>query len=231
VLGAQRPAGRAEARALIEAGDEHVTFPGGGIGLVVVQWASALLYNGLGRYEEALRAGMRAHDDAEPVGKPPWTLPELIEAAARSGELEEAADSLRRLCEMTQVSRTDWALGLEARSRALLSHGEEAERLYREAIDRLAGPGSRVDLARAHLVYGEWLRRERRPLEAGKELRTAHEMLGAMGVQAFADRAARELLATGETAGTSCEPLYATRTSDLLRRRQYLHCPVPETKK
>jgi DNA-binding CsgD family transcriptional regulator len=190
----------AEARALIEAGDEHVTFRGGGIGLVVVQWATALLYNGLGRYEEALCGGMRAHDDAEPVGKPPWTLPELIEAAARSGELEEAADSLRRLCEMTQVSRTDWALGLEARSRALLSHGDEAERLYREAIDRLAGPGSRVDLARAHLVYGEWLRRERRRLEAGKELRTAHEMLSGMGVQAFADRAARELLATGETA-------------------------------
>ena len=190
----------AEARALIETGDEQVRFRGGGIGLVVVQWAGALLYNGLGRYEDALRAGLHAHDDAEPVGRPPWTLPELIEAAARSGMPEQAADALRRLSEMTQVSGTDWALGLEARSRALLSDGEVAESLYREAIDRLASPGSRVDLARAHLVYGEWLRRERRRLDAREELRTAHEMLSAMGVQGFADRAARELLATGETA-------------------------------
>jgi DNA-binding CsgD family transcriptional regulator len=147
-----------------------------------------------------VRAALRARDDLEPVGKPPWTLPELVEAAARTGAREEAADALRRLCEMTRVSGTEWALGLEARSRALLSEGEDAERLYREAIVRLGAPGSRVELARAHLLYGEWLRRDRRRQDAREHLRTAHEMLSVMGVQGFADRAARELAATGETA-------------------------------
>jgi DNA-binding CsgD family transcriptional regulator/tetratricopeptide (TPR) repeat protein len=186
----------AEARALIEARKKLV---GGGIALVVVQWASALLYNGLGRYEDALRSGLQAHHDAEPVGKPPWILPELIEAAAGSGVPEEAAESMRRLSEETHVSGTDWALGLEARSRALLSDGEEAERLYREAIGRLAGPGSRVDLARAHLLYGEWLRREGRRTDARERLRAAHEMFATMGAEGFAERAERELLAAGET--------------------------------
>jgi ATP/maltotriose-dependent transcriptional regulator MalT len=186
----------AEAGALIEARKKIV---GGGIALVVVQWASALLYNGLGRYEDALRSGLQAHHDAEPVGKPPWILPELIEAAAGSGAPGEAADAMRRLSEETHVSGTDWALGLEARSRALLSHGEEAEQLYREAIGRLAGPGSRVDLARAHLLYGEWLCREGRRTDARAQLRTAHEMFATMGAEAFAERAERELLAAGET--------------------------------
>jgi DNA-binding CsgD family transcriptional regulator len=188
------------ARALIDAGNRAVGLRGGGIGLVVVQWARTLLYNGLGRYEDAVRAALHARDDLEPVGKPPWTLPELVEAAARGGAPEDAADAFRRLSEMTQVSATEWALGLEARSRALLSDGDGAERLYREAIERLAAPGSRVDLARAHLLYGEWLRRERRRLDAREQLRAAHEMLSAMGVQGFADRAARELAAIGETA-------------------------------
>ncbi len=191
----------ADARALIEAGNERVRFRGGGIGVVVVQWASALLYNGLGRYEDALREATRPHEDAEPVARPPWPLPELIEAAVRTDAREQAADVFRRLSERAQVSGTDWALGLEARSRALLSHGEEAERLYRDAIERLAVPGSRVDLARAHLLYGEWLRRENRRTDAREQLRTAHEMLSEMGVRAFADRAARELLASGESAG------------------------------
>jgi DNA-binding CsgD family transcriptional regulator len=191
-----------EVRALIAAGDKQVRFRDSGIGLVVVQWASTLLFNGLGRYEEAVRAALRAQDHVEPIGKPPWTLPELIEAAARSGAHEEAADAFRRLSAMTQVSGTGWALGLEARCRALLSDGAEAERLYREAIQRLGEPGSSVDLARAHLVYGEWLRGEGRRRDARDELRTAHEMLSSMGVQAFADRAARELAAAGETART-----------------------------
>jgi DNA-binding CsgD family transcriptional regulator/tetratricopeptide (TPR) repeat protein len=185
-----------EARALIEARRKFVV---GGIPLVVVQWASALLYNGLGRYQDALPSGLQAHHDAEPVGRPPWILPELIEAAAGSGVPEEAADAMRRLSEETHVSGTDWALGLEARSRALLSDGEEAERLYRDAIGRLAGPGSRVDLARAHLLYGEWLRREGRRTDAREQLRTAHEMFVTMGTEAFAERAERELLASGET--------------------------------
>jgi DNA-binding CsgD family transcriptional regulator len=201
----------AEARALIEAGKEHVRFGGGGIGLVVVQWASALLDNSLGRYEDALRSGMQARHDPEPIGNPPWILPELIEAAAGSGVPEEAADAMRRLSEMTRVSGTDWALGLEARSRALLSDGEEAERLYREAIGRLRGPGSRVDLARALLLYGEWLRREGRRTDAREQLRTAYEMFATMGAEAFAKRAERKLLATGESARKR-----AVKTSDLL---------------
>jgi DNA-binding CsgD family transcriptional regulator len=186
----------ADARPLIEARRKFVS---GGLPLVVVQWASALLYNGLGRYDDALRPGLQAHDDAEPVGRPPWILQELIEAAAGSGVPEQAADAMRRLSEETRVSGTDWALGLEARSRALLSRGDEAERLYREAIGRLAGPGSRVDLARAHLLYGEWLRREGRRTDAREQLRTAHEMFVTMGTEAFAERAERELLAGGET--------------------------------
>jgi DNA-binding CsgD family transcriptional regulator len=113
---------------------------------------------------------------------------------------ELAADALERLSAMTRASGTDWALGIEARSRALLSDGDAAEHLYLEAIDRLGRTSIRVELARAHLLYGEWLRRERRRLDAREQLRAAHEMFTGMGVEAFADRAARELLATGERA-------------------------------
>jgi DNA-binding CsgD family transcriptional regulator len=127
-------------------------------------------------------------------------LVELIEAAARSGELDRAADALTRLSGGTRAGGTDWALGIEARSRALLADGKAAEDLYREAIERLGRTAMRVDLARAHLLYGEWLRRERRRVDAREQLRTAHEMLAAMGIEAFAERAARELRATGETA-------------------------------
>jgi ATP/maltotriose-dependent transcriptional regulator MalT len=129
-----------------------------------------------------------------------WGLVELIEAAARSGTAERAADALQRLTETTRASGTEWALGIEARSRALLSEGQAAESAYREAIDRLSCTRVRGALARAHLIYGEWLRRERRRLDAREQLRSAHEMFTAMGIEAFAQRAARELLATGETA-------------------------------
>ena len=111
-----------------------------------------------------------------------------------------AADALRRLAESTTASGTDWALGVEARSRALLSDGDTAERLYRESIERLGRTRMRADLARAHLLYGEWLRRERRRVDARAQLRIAHDMLDAMGMDAFAERARRELQATGETA-------------------------------
>jgi hypothetical protein len=127
-------------------------------------------------------------------------LAELIEAAARSGNAARAAEALRRLTQTTRPSGTDWALGIEARSRALLSEGEAADGLYREAIERLGGAGMPVMLARAHLLYGEWLRRENRRLDAREQLRTAHEMLASIGIHAFAERAERELLATGETA-------------------------------
>ncbi|HET6868665.1 MAG TPA: LuxR C-terminal-related transcriptional regulator, partial [Solirubrobacteraceae bacterium] len=125
-------------------------------------------------------------------------LVELIVAAVRSGEPERAADALERLSEIARASGSDWALGIEARSRALLSEAEEAERLYREAIERLARTRIRVELARAHLYYGEWLRRERRRVDAREQLQIAHGMFATMGAEAFAARAERELLATGE---------------------------------
>ena len=129
-----------------------------------------------------------------------WAAVELIEAAARNGNSELAVGTCRRLAEMTSASGTDWALGIEARSRALLSGGDTAERLYLESIDRLGRTRIRADLARAHLLYGEWLRRERRRVEARAQLRIAHDMLDTMGMEAFAERARRELQATGETA-------------------------------
>jgi ATP/maltotriose-dependent transcriptional regulator MalT len=122
----------------------------------------------------------------------------LIEAATRSGVPGRAADALQRLSDSTRASGTDWALGIEARSRALLSEGEVAEQLYREALGRLARTRLRVELARAHLLYGEWLRRENRRIDAREQLRTAHQMLSGMGADGFAERAARELRATGE---------------------------------
>jgi DNA-binding CsgD family transcriptional regulator len=127
-------------------------------------------------------------------------LPELIEAAARSGKTEVASVALRRLEERTLASGTDWALGVLARSRALISDGEDADALYREAIERLERTRIRVELARARLLYGEWLRREGRRVDARDQLRTAHEMFSRFGAEAFAERARRELLATGETA-------------------------------
>jgi DNA-binding CsgD family transcriptional regulator len=128
-----------------------------------------------------------------------WTAVELIEAATRSGVPEQAAHALERLSESTRASGSDWALGTEACARALLSDGEAAERLYREAIDRLGRTRIRVALARAHLLYGEWLRRARRRVDARDQLRIAHGMFVAMGAEGFGERARRELAATGET--------------------------------
>jgi DNA-binding CsgD family transcriptional regulator len=128
-----------------------------------------------------------------------WALPELIEAAARNGNANVGTGALGRLADVTRAGGTDFGLGVEARSRALLSGGKTAESLYREAIDRLGRTQLRPELARAHLVYGEWLRREHRRADARAQLRTAHEMLDAMGMAAFAERARRELQATGET--------------------------------
>jgi DNA-binding CsgD family transcriptional regulator len=125
-----------------------------------------------------------------------WTLTELIEAAVRSGQSQLADRALQLLIEATQPNGTDWGLGIEARSRALLAEGDDADSLYREAIERLGRAD--VHLARAHLLYGEWLRRQRRRMDAREQLRTAFEMFNAMGIEAFAARAERELLATGE---------------------------------
>jgi DNA-binding CsgD family transcriptional regulator len=173
---------------------------GQGASLAIIRWASALLYNGLGRYEEAVAAAQHASENAHELLFSTWGLVELIEAAVRSGSPEPAADALQPLADITRASGTDWALGVEARSRALLSPNDAAERLYREAIERLARTRIRAELARTHLVYGEWLRREKRRLDAREQLRTAHELFTEMGFEAFAERARRELLATGESA-------------------------------
>jgi DNA-binding CsgD family transcriptional regulator/tetratricopeptide (TPR) repeat protein len=174
---------------------------GEGLGLTVGHWASAVLYNGLGRYDEALNEAEQASEHSEDLGFHNCGLVELIVAAARGGSRERATAALERLEEITQASGTDWALGIEARSRALVSDDPEAaERLYREAIERLSRTRIRVDLARAHLLYGEWLRRERRRVDAREQLRIAYDMFTRMGAEAFAARAERELLATGERA-------------------------------
>ncbi|HET9007864.1 MAG TPA: AAA family ATPase [Actinomycetes bacterium] len=202
----------AEASALIEATLLDVSLRGEGIGITVVEWANAVLSNGLGRYHKALVAAQRAAENPWELAFLNWALVELVEAAARGGAHEMAANAYRRLAERTAASGTDWALGLQARSHALLSEGEAAERLYREAIARLSRTRMRVDLARAHLLYGEWLRRERRPSQAREQLRTAHDMLEAMGIAAFAERARRELRAAG---GTVRKRTVAARHEDL----------------
>ena len=189
-----------EARALIDATMSEAVPRGQGVAVTMAQWMHALLCNGLGEYKEALVAAQVAAQHQEEFGATRWGLVELVEAAARSGAPELASDSLERLSEATQASGTDWALGVGARSRALLSNGEAAERLYREAIERLARTRVRVELARAHLLYGEWLRRENRRVDAREHLRTAYEMFSDMGLEGFAERARHELLATGLTA-------------------------------
>jgi DNA-binding CsgD family transcriptional regulator len=190
----------AEATPLIEATVKEALERGEGYAVSAAEWARALLYNGLGRYEDALGAAERASAHPEDLWFHNFGLVELIEAAVRNGNAEHAADALERLSEITRAGGTDWALGVEARSRALLNEGEAAERLYGEAIDRLSRTRVRAELGRAHLLFGEWLRRERRRLDAREQLRTAHEMFIGMGVEAFAERAERELLATGERA-------------------------------
>jgi DNA-binding CsgD family transcriptional regulator len=190
----------ADALALIHATLDEVGRRGEGAGLTFAGWANAALNNGLGRYDMAAAAAKRACDFDDDLGSLNWTIVELIEAASRTGMTEVAAWAGDRLEEMTIASDTDWGLGIRARSRALLSEGDAAERLYREAIARLGKTRLRVDLARAHLLYGEWLRRERRRSEARDQLRTAHDMLEAMGIAGFAERARRELQATGATA-------------------------------
>jgi DNA-binding CsgD family transcriptional regulator len=168
-----------------------------------VQWGEfvkAILFNGLGRYREAMVAAQRASETTPELFISSWALAELIEAASRSGAPVHAANALARLTEHTAVAGTDWGLGIAARSRALLTNGDAAESLYREAIERLGRTRLAPELGRALLLYGEWLRRERRRLDARKELRTAHELFTDLGVEAFAERARLELKATGERA-------------------------------
>jgi DNA-binding CsgD family transcriptional regulator len=164
---------------------------------VLAQYALAVLHNALGEYPAAQQAAARA-SASEELATSNLALPELVEAAVRAGRPDDAAAALEELGSRARASGTDWGLGLAARSRALTSTGPAAEEHYREAVERLSSCRMATYLARTHLVYGEWLRREGRRQDAREQLRTAHEMLSGMGAEAFAARAARELSATGE---------------------------------
>ncbi|HEX3978726.1 MAG TPA: AAA family ATPase [Solirubrobacteraceae bacterium] len=191
----------AQAVALMEARRQEVLRRGEGLWVAANDWGSAQRYNGLGRYDDALAAAERAAEDLPGLGQPIWLLAELIEAAVRSGREERAMGPLAQLAEIAHAAGSDWALGTHARAAAMLAEGATAERLYREAIERLVRihtPGSH-SLARAHLLYGEWLRRQHRRVDAREQLRLAYTMLADMGAEAFAERARRELQATGET--------------------------------
>jgi DNA-binding CsgD family transcriptional regulator len=189
----------ARAEALIDATTKEAAARGEGIS-VIACWARAAMNNAIGDYQKAMTAARHATDQKGTLGSPPWALVELIEAAARTGATDVAENALHDLTEMAAVSGSGWALGVEARSRALLSEGAAAERYHRRAIEHLGRTRVRTALARAHLLYGEWLRRERRRTDAREQLRTAAELFEAMGMAGFADRARRELLATGESA-------------------------------
>jgi DNA-binding CsgD family transcriptional regulator len=187
-----------DATAAIESTSLDARAGGQGIGVQWADWVSSILFNGLGRYDHAAACAERAAEEMPGLFISAWALPELIEAAARSGKADQAGAALKRLARVTTAAETDWALGVQARSRALLCEGESAERLYREAIERLGRTRLRPELARAQLVYGEWLRREHRRVDARAALRVAHAQFESIGMEAFADRARIELLATGE---------------------------------
>ena len=189
----------AQALELIEAIVREAT--AGGLGRFVLQasYASSVLYNGLGQHDAARDAAWRAFE-RDQIGFGPLVVPELAEAASRTGDTALVTAALEWLSERARVTPTDWVLGIENRVRALLNEGEAAERLYRESIARLGRTPVRAEVARAHLLYGEWLRRQRRRADAREQLRIARDMLEAMGMEAFAERARRELAATGETA-------------------------------
>ena len=189
----------ARVQAISDDSMRHAMARGEGAAFGLFWWLSALLHNGHGHYDEALAAAQQAceHEDVIAYG---WALVELIEAGVRGGRPDEAAAALDRLSERTQASGTDWALGTEACSRALLSEARDAEPLYRESLERLARTRAVVHLARARLLYGEWLRRENRRVDAREQLRAAHETFSGIGAEGFAERARHELAATGETA-------------------------------
>jgi DNA-binding CsgD family transcriptional regulator len=189
----------AQASALIEATSGEATAHGLGRMVNAATYASSVLHNGLGHHEAARDAAWRSFEHDQ-LGLGPLVVPELAEAASRTGDEALVRAALEWLSERTQVTPTQWSLGIQARVRALLSQGDAAERRYRESIDRLGRTRVRGQFARAHLLYGEWLRRRHRRLDAREHLRIAHDLLEAMGMEAFAERARRELLATGETA-------------------------------
>jgi DNA-binding CsgD family transcriptional regulator len=198
-----------EASKLIEATVQIATERGTGRLVGLAACASAVLYNGLGRYDAARDAAWRALE-GDHLGFGRIVVAELAEAASRTGDVTLVQAALDWLSERTRVTRTEWVLGIEARVRALLSDGQDADGCYRESIQRLGRTRIRAELARSHLLYGEWLRRQGRRTEAREQLRTAHQMLAEMGMAAFAERARGELRATGETARKRTAP--AART-------------------
>jgi DNA-binding CsgD family transcriptional regulator len=188
----------AEAVPLFTATTEDSTARGEGLAVQMADWSAAVLHNGLGRYAEALAVAEPATEETYSPLSTQLVLPELIEAAVRTGRADLAREALGRLSAMTAVEGSDWAKGLEARSRALVSEGQEAERCYAEAVERLGRTPLRPERARAHLLYGEWLRRENRRLDARHQLHAAYNLFTAIGAEAFAERARSELLAAGE---------------------------------
>ncbi len=206
---------QAEAAPLIEAAMADVVARGEDTGVMVTHWARSLLLNGLAQYTDALEAARSAAEHPLESAVAYWALTELIEAAVRCGRPELAADAYERLAATTQVAGTDWAVGVLARSRALLATGGEEETLYQQAIEHLGRTRLRMELARAHLLYGEWLRRESRRQEARGSLRSAYDIFTPAGADAFADRARRELAAAGEPVAER-----ATRASDTLTAQE-----------
>jgi DNA-binding NarL/FixJ family response regulator len=190
--------GQSDALPLIESTIRHAGTSGQGLGVQWAEWASAILFNGLARYDRALASAQRAAEETPQLHVSPWASTELVEAAVRSARPEVAAGALERVIAATASCNTDWGRGMQARCRALLSEDESAERLHREAIERLARTRRRTELARAHLLYGEWLRRENRRVDARVQLHAAHDQFASIGMEAFADRARAELQATGE---------------------------------
>jgi ATP/maltotriose-dependent transcriptional regulator MalT len=198
VLAALR--GRAgEAFPLIDDTVATATAEGQGTAVQYAHWARSVVLNATGRYDEALRSAELASDDTPELFVSAWALGERVEAAARSGDQRVAAEALDRLREATHGPEERWGLGLEARSRGLVSRGTDAEDAYLEAIGQLKPTRLGPDLARAHLVYGEWLRRQGRRMDARAQLHAAYELFVSIGMEAFAERARRELMATGET--------------------------------
>jgi DNA-binding CsgD family transcriptional regulator len=194
VWGGQEP----KATELLEATRREASARGLGRFVINLTYLESVLGNALGRYEAAREAAWQAFERDE-LGFGSLIAPELAEAASRTGDAALLRTTLDWLTERARVTPTEWARGAEARVRALSSEGRAAEALYREAIERLGRTRLRIELARTHLLYGEWLRREQRRVDARTQLGAAYEMLSTMGVEAFADRARRELLATGET--------------------------------
>jgi DNA-binding CsgD family transcriptional regulator/tetratricopeptide (TPR) repeat protein len=190
----------AEVAELDEATTRDAVARGDGPWVALLHWSTAVLCNGLGRYDRALEAALLGAEYPPDLHVSSWSLSELVEAAVRCGEPETASNALRRLEEMARACGTDWVIGVEARAHALVADPAEADELYRHAIEHLGRTRLRTELARAHLLYGEWLRRDRRRIDAREQLRRAQDMFTSIGMEAFAARAGRELRATGETA-------------------------------